>query len=280
MTLRRVPLLPVRDLFMLFRMATGTLVNERLPSVLGILPSTLERMLRALQVAGLLPKGRPGGGRKGAAHLDSLHLGYVMMGCAGWQPSEAPDAVRQLRALPHYRSFNAPADVGGPLPTFEDQLAHTIWGASAARRADTVWFPDAEATLRSWELQMSLDPLFAVIQVETSAGESRQIYSVDPSPRPGLRRQTIVSGDVLMAMGELLADTEKQLALTATTFLDPVRANVPSGSNSAGHPRQGMPASIGDQPAPTGPEPHTRRNVSAKTKIFKDAPVAGLVIVE
>ena len=262
-------------------MATGTLATERLPPVLGILPSTLERMLRALQVAELLPKGRPGGGRKGgAAHLDKLHLAYVMLGCAGLQPSEAPDAVMRLRGLPLFKSFNAPNDVGAPLPTLEDQLADSIHGAGAARRAGGNWFPDAAATLQSWELQMSLDPLFAVIQVQTSAGETCQVYSVDPTPRSGLRRQTVLSGHVLMAMGELLADTEKQRALATPSFLDLSRANATLGSNNAGNPRQGAPASIGNQPTPMGPEVSPPRNVSAKTKIFKDAPSAGLVTAD
>ena len=264
----------------LFRMATGTLVTERLPSVLGILPSTLERMLRALQVAELLPKGRPGGGRGGAAHLGMLDLAYVMLGCAGLQPSEAPDAVMQLRGLPLFKSFNAPDDVGAPLPTLEDQLAHSIDGAAAARRAGCQWFPDAVAVLQSWELQMSLDPLFAVIQVQTSAGETCQVYSVDPTPRPGLRRQTVLSGHVLMAMGELLADTEQQLASATPSFLDPLRANAAPGSNNAGHPRQGMPAYIGNQPTPMGPAAPSLRKVSAKREIFKDAPLAGLVTAE
>lgn len=263
-----------------FHMATGTLVNERLPSVLGILPSTLERMLRALQVAELLPKGRPGGGRKGgAAHLEPLPLAYVMIGCAGLQPSEAPNAVLKLRALPYYGSFNPPDDVGTPLPTLEDQLVHLIIGAGAARRNNATWFPDAIAALRSWELQMSLDPLFAVIQVETSAGETRHIYSVDPNPRPGLRRQTILSGDVLMAVGELWADTEKHLALTTPSFLAQARANASPESKSAGHPCQEVPTLSGDQPRANkaGSVLTDLPKISVEPEGFKDVALAGLV---
>lgn len=267
-------------MFMLFRMATGTLAAERLPAEFGLLPSTVERMLRAEQVAGLLPIGRPGGGRKGAAHLDALHLAYVMLGCAGSQPSEAPDAVMKLRALPLYSSHNLPKDVGAPLPTLEDQLAHLIYGAGAARRADAKWFPDALAILQSWELEMSLDPLFAVIRAQTSAGESRCVYSVDPTPRPGLHRKTTLSGNVLMAMGELLVDTERQLASDTPSFLDQSRANVNPGNKNAGHPRQEVPASLSAQPTPMGPESRTPRKISAKTKIFKDAPLAGLVTAD
>lgn len=265
---------------MLFCMATGTLAMERLPPVLGILPSTLERMLRALQVAELLPKGRPGGGKGGAAHLKLLDLAYVMLGCAGLQPSEAPAAVMKLRALPHCQSFNPSDEAMQPLPTLEDQLAHSIDGAGAARRNNATWFPDAVAALRSWELHLSLDPLFAVIQVNTSAGETSHLYALGSTPRPGLSRQTIITGDVLMVMGELHVDTKRQLALTTPSFLDPSRANAAPGSNNAGNPRQGAPASMSDQPTPMGPAASPPRKISAKTKIFKDAPSAGLVTAD
>ncbi len=262
---------------MLFRMATGTLVNERLPSVLGILPSTLERLLRALQVAGLLPKGQPGGGRKGAAHLKDLHLSYVMLGCAGLQPSEAPDAVRSLRSVPWRWTNNASQDVGAALPTLEDMLAYWIDRVAQPYRQGGQWFPGALVVLRSWQIQLCLAPLHAIITVQTTAGETTHVYAADPTLAPGLRRLTILSGDVLLAAGELLADTEKHLALTTPSFLDQVRANASLESNNAGHPRQGVPASMNDQPTPMGPAASPPRKVSAKTKIFKDAPMAGLV---
>lgn len=262
-------------------MATGTLTIERLPPVAGILPSTLERMLRAMVVANLLRKGRPGGGKKGgAAHFELLELAYIMFGFAGLQPSDAPRAVMMLRGLPYYGSIDPSDEAMPPLPTLEDQIAHSIYGAGGARRNNATWFPDAVAALRSWELQMSLDPVFAVIQVDTTAGQSRHIYSVDPNPRPGLRRQTILSGDVLMAMGELYADTEKQLAVIQPTFLNPSSAKTTPESNDAGNLRQEVPASMSDQPTPMGPAASTPRKVSAKTKIFKDAPSAGLVTAD
>lgn len=260
-------------------MATGTLVIERLPSVLGILPSTLERLLRALQVALLLPIGRPGGGKKGAAHLNELDFAYVLLGFAGSQPSEAPDAVRRLRTLPWRGTQNPPSNVGEALRTLEDQLAYWIEKAGAARRNDAEWDPDARDTLLSWTMQMCLNPLHAIITVQTKAGLTTHLYAADPTPPPGIRRLTILSGQVLISVGELLADTQK-LTKSTPSFLDQVRANASPESNDAGHPRQGVPASIGNQPTPMGPAASPPRKVSAKTKIFKDAPSAGLVTVD
>ncbi len=260
-------------------MATGTLAIERLPPALGVLRSTMERELRALLVAKFLPAGRPGGG-KGSAHLNALHLAYVLIGFAGLRPSEAPDAVRLIRTLPHSHSENEVQGVAGVLPTFEDQLAYWITTAGNARRNGGAWLPDALAVFLSWEMHLCLDPAFAEIRVNTSVGTTRHVWARSSTVRPGLSRVAVVTGNVLLVAADLLVDTEEQRALTTPSFLDPLRANAAPGSNDAGNPRQGVPASIGNQPTPMGPAASPLRKVSAKTKIFKDAPLAGLVTAD
>src|SRR4051794_30834244 len=112
-------------------MATGSQVIERLAPLTGLLPTTLERQLRAQRQAGQLPTGGPGGGRS-AAHFEAQHLAAVLSGLAGPMPSDAPDAAAALGTMPYRGSQNPPADVPPPLSTFEDQLAHWISDNTAA----------------------------------------------------------------------------------------------------------------------------------------------------
>lgn len=263
-------------------MATGTLVIERLPSVLGILPSTLDRLLRALQVAGLLPIGRPGGGKKGAAHLNELAFSYVMLGLHGYLPSEGPEMARKLAALPNAsippiteEQKVTLAEAPQPCGTLGESLA--VWIRFAADELDK----PAPYDFCSWMLTLRLNPLSAGIEFGVGRKRTGYLFDNDPYLRPPqpLDRLTQLSGDSLLAVARLLSDTDKHLASTTTSFLDPVRANASPESNNAG-PLPQEPASIGDQPAPTGPDVSTLRNVSAKTKIFKDAPLAGLVTTE
>ena len=79
-------------------MATALQVIGRLAALLGLLPSTLERQLRAQRLAGQLPTGRPGGGRV-SAHFEAQHFANVILGLAGAEPSDAPDAAVALRAM-------------------------------------------------------------------------------------------------------------------------------------------------------------------------------------
>ena len=261
--------------------ATATRTNELLPPILGMLFSTVERLLRALREAGLLPFGKPGGG-KGSAHYDAYHLAYILLGLAGLAPSDAPEAVLALRSLPFFGPPSMPEGVKPPLPTLEDQLADWIKGAGAARRHDATWFLEDKAVLQSWTMQLCLNPLHALITIQPKEGEDeiQILYAADPEASvPGVRRLTVISGDVLLAVGELLADTEKQLATSTPSFLDQARANASLESKSAGHPCQRVPTLSGDQPRAneTGSVLRDLPKVSAKSENFKDAALAGLV---
>jgi len=106
------------------------------------------------------------------------------------------------------------------------------------------------------------------------------LYAADPEALvPGVRRLTVISGDVLLAVGELLADTEKQLATSTPSFLDQARANASPESKSAGHPCQEVPALSGDQSRAneTGSVLADLPKVSVEPEGFKDASLAGLV---
>lgn len=252
-------------------MATATRTNELLPPILGLLFSTVERLLRALREAGLLPVGKPGGG-KGSAHYDAYNFAYILLGLAGLMTSDAPEAVLALRSLPLRGQQPKPVKAKSALPTLEDQLAAWIKNAGAARRHGAAWDPEAEAVLRSWTMELCLNPLHAIITAQTGEGETVIVYAAEPTDSvPGVRRLTVISGDVLLAVGELLADTEKQL--------DQARANASPESKNAGHPCQKVPALLGDQPRAngTGSVVIDLPKVSAKRANFKDIAFAGLV---
>ena len=260
-------------------MATATRTNELLPPILGLLFSTVERLLRALREAGLLPVGKPGGGR-GSAHYDAYHFAYILLGLAGLMTSDAPEAVLALRSLPFRGQQPEPVGAKSALPTLEDQLADWIKNAGAAPRHGAAWTPEAKAVLRSWTMELSLNPLHAIITAQTGEGETVIVYAAEPTDSvPGVRRLTIISGDVLLAVGELLVDTEKQLATSTPSFLDQARANASPESKSAGHPCQRVPTLSGDQPRAngTGSVLTDLPKVSAKPANFKDAALAGLV---
>ena len=79
------------------------------------------------------------------------------------------------------------------------------------------WLPDAELTWRSFGMTLSLEPLGASISVSTEAGINLMYYGASQTnPGPGVQRRTIITGDALLTVGELLADTEKQLAVSST----------------------------------------------------------------
>jgi len=280
-------------------MSTAAQVIDRLVPPLGLLPSTMDRYLRADRSASFVPSGGRGGG-KNSAHFEDYDLAKVLMSLAGLQPSDGPEAIRQLRGLPYRGSRNHP-DVAPPLPTLEDQITYWINKVALPYTRGEHWLPESLEVLRSWQMQLCLNPRAAIIQVGVGPAPAVHIYAADATEGPAMRRLTLLTGDVLLACGELYADTVIQRNAvecvqfldatkpakagrdqdTATpSFSDPSRANAAPESNNAGHPRQGVPASKSDQPTPMGPAASPLRKVSAKTKFFKDAPSAGLVTAD
>lgn len=261
-------------------MSTAAQVIDRLAPLLGQLPSTVDRYLRADRSARFVPSGGRGGG-KNSAHFEDHDIAKVLMSFAGLQPSDGPDAIRQLRGLPYRGSQNHP-DVAPPLPTLEDQIADWIRKVARPYTLGEHWLPDSLEILRSWQIQLCLNPRSAIIQFGVGDAPAVHIYAADATEGPAMRRLTLLTGDVLLACAELYADTVIQRnAVACVQFLDATKpAKVSQERENAGNPRQGVPASIGNQPTPMGPAASPLRKVSAKTKIFKDAPSAGLVTAD
>lgn len=225
-------------------MATGLQVIGRFAPLLGLLPSTLERQLRAQRLAGQLPTGKPGGGRF-SAHFGAGHLANVILGLAGPEPSDAPAAVEALRLMPFQPDFSTvPANMPQPLPTFEDQMAYGIGAMAEACRLGGMAHVGKAAAYRTIQLSLCLNPRQAVIAF--GPPDPKQVvicYAIGDAPLE-LWRVTILRGSLLVAAGELLADTIEQ------TKAQPAKAG--AEQVSAGNLRQEAPAPFGDQPRANG----------------------------
>ena len=202
-----------------------------------MLPSTLERQLRAQRLAGQLPTGRPGGGRA-SAHFEAKHLANVILGLAGAEPSDAPAAAEALRSIPLDGAANWSPDWPEPLPTFEDQIEYAISAmAEAYRQGDGIKI----ASYLGAEISLCLNPRQAAI----TFGPVGILYSIKAAPVVVLRRMTFLSGAPIVAAGELLADTIKHIGPPKAVpfFAEPQPAKAGAEQENAGNLRQEAPAS-------------------------------------
>jgi hypothetical protein len=232
-------------------MATGLQVIGRLAPLLGLLPSTLERQLRAQRLARQLPTGRPGGG-KFSAHFEAQHFVNVILGLAGPEPSDAPAAAAALRLMPLQTAKNPPPGVPPPLPALEDQLADWLAVIAEAYRRGGKDLRAIVATFQDWELSLCLNPRRAVIQTDVSK-QRVILYAIEDAPF-ALRRVTVLHGNLMLAAGELLADSFEQInAIAAMQLLSSTQpAQAGAGQKSAGNLRPEAPAPFGDQPRTHG----------------------------
>lgn len=84
-------------------MANGPQFVEALAPVCGIHPATLDRYLRELRKADLIPRSGHGGG-SAAVHFDARHVASIILSLAASSPAGATEAVRLLRPLKYVRS--------------------------------------------------------------------------------------------------------------------------------------------------------------------------------
>jgi len=143
------------------------------------------------------------GGGKSAAHYDARHLAAVLIGLAAVRPGAAPDAVEELGSLPYLECGYAP---NPPLPTLQamlaDQLCRIVDAMFSGQRAEAT----TTGRYRAMEVSFCFKPLRATI-VGYHGSRIIYAYATEPGPKWALRRVTILSGDLLVAAAELLADT-------------------------------------------------------------------------
>jgi hypothetical protein len=196
-------------------MATSGSVIERFAEVSGLLPSTLDRVLRILRDAELAPMGDKGRGLK-RGHYEPHHLCNVLLAFAGPQPSDAAEAVRLLRTLRYASSDGDVVDhlpeEGEPLAEFIEDMIYWLSDPATDETAKRINPSDIEFTF-------CLDPLFAQVLIIEQNGHGRNVRSYLPPQQPlplsnapqrltsRVRRLTTIGLDTMLVAGDLWRDT-------------------------------------------------------------------------
>ncbi len=231
-----------------------------------------------LRTDNLVPTANPGGG-KGGVNFGSDPCSKFMLSLAAPRPGEAAKLVRQLAALPFRgsspRKHEPPGyDLGSALVGYLEKLAVPF---SRGEFLD----PASLVIVKSWQLSICLDPLSAQITINDDEGDITYYFVEENKPREPLSHVVMFSGDLWLTFSTLLADTYvNENAIRMFQFLDATKPAKPGQEQENAGTLPGAPASLNNQPMPMGPAASLPRKVSAKTKIFKDAPLAGLVTAE
>jgi hypothetical protein len=224
----KIGIASTRRKYHITRMATSGQVIERLGEVLGLSSlSSLDRSLRPLREAELVPMGRAGRASS-HGHYEAKHLANMIMGLAGAQPSDAAEAVKLLRPLK--LTSASPSEVAllpqGPKRDFGAALEQLI---QTDPEVGDLKLPVSRETL---ELTLCLDPSEVIISyirpmpyddMHMEWYRSDNYYTIFDAQQYNLQRITRIWGPVILTARDLLADTQR--VLTATT------ADVPKDEN-------------------------------------------------
>jgi protein-disulfide isomerase-like protein with CxxC motif len=234
-------------------MATSGPVIERFAEVAGVAPAAIDRMLRPLRTAGLVPMGEKGRGQR-TGHYEAQHLANVIMGFAGQQFTDATDAVRELRTLKYSEQVatQAAMDAGKKAPrpdiTFGERLDQILTGMALGTPQPTL------------EIVLSVTPGYAKLSWDYGSEISAfEVYR--GQCLPGLA--TVITARLLAAAADLLADTlNRQGAAAATVAPDtknvgllagrPTPARAARKQSVASTARRLTRATGDDQPDPKG----------------------------
>lgn len=233
-------------------MSVGAQVGDDLSSATRDLPATWERRLRELRLDGLAPTAGRGGGKR-SAHYESDDLSHALFAAADPLPSGGPAAARMLDALP-YIGPDPETLPEGMKPSgrhLGTMVASMLEDLGRRLSEGQELSPASLAYVRTWELVLCLNPPSAQIMVGEEENQITYYFAADPTPEPapGLRRLTILSGDVWLAAGILLADTYIQHnAIKAVQFLARTKPAMGSQENeNAGDLFHKVPAPSNEQ---------------------------------
>ncbi len=275
------------DQTMFLSMATAAQVVERLAPLTGLLPSTLDRQLRAQRAVGQTPTAGRGGG-KNSVHFSAHHMTAVLLGLAGQQPSDAPEAARLLHALPYLRTEGPRRDWMQPASTlgeeFVQMLEATVKLLVQEETIGSIEYNVRRSRIQSWRVILCLNPPPYATITFGRPGSLCFVYGGDsPELEPALIRWTNLSGRIFLAAAEMLADTYIQKNTVAAVLpLDTNEsAKARQGQKSAGHPCQEVPAPSSDQSRANGSGGLNALSESiCENTDFQGCALAGLVTTE
>lgn len=234
-------------------MTTAAQLVDRFAPLMGLLPSTVERQLRAQRAAGQTPIAGRGGG-KNSAHFNACHMAYVLLGLVGQQPSDAPAVAELLYKLPYLKTEGPHKDMMRPAPTLGEAFVQMLEVArkllSQRETTDSIEYNIRLDTIRSWTVDLCFK-LTSYATITSGFSESLRLTYGDDSPElaPLLIRLTKLRGRLFLVAAEMLTDTYTQQNATSATL--PLNSNESAKARqeqkSAGHLRQEVPAPSSDQ---------------------------------
>lgn len=266
-------------------MPTSQVVIEQFASVSGLKPATLERMVRVLLAAGLVPMGEKGRGRS-VGHYDARHLANLIASFAGPQTVDAAEAATLLCGLPFFQTFyplesraRAPLEQGrAPFPgaTFGETLEHLIRDDADlienALQGEKPDFADEHWTLPH-DIQLSLKPLMVKIHWQAEGFDNGEISRIDnylcyrqadqpelpPALRSpgGVRRTTHIPREVIFTAARLLRESP---AWRPTSKLSPPAPVVATAGQTDGNA-----GSLARDPAPASDRAASPQNPGDRT---------------
>ncbi len=246
--------------------ATSGKVIEQLSAAAGVLPSTVDTILRVLREAGLVPMGVRGRGvRQG--NYDSTHLTTTALSFGGKWPSDSAEAALAFGPLVYRYSDPAGERIGQS----QSELGAGDLATGLARLIDALGTgKDHPLAHRDFSVELCENPRYAtlfvsagppmsgmgIVKTDHYGPPASTLPEVSMRPHPGVIRRMEISRKVFEAAGALWADTLDRLA-------DPVSVLGAASPNAAPENETGRPA---EGNACTQPRQKTgERNISETT---------------
>jgi len=222
-------------------MATRAETTARLAASAGEKPMTVERRMRCLSDAGMVPKSGVGQGGP-PAQLLAAHFANYIMALAGDQPSDGPDAVTKLSGC----RLKDGSQTFGDYLTAEISYGATAEGAAQLRR-DIASRIKNGVTQR--DITMCINPPYAWVSElneNKTARVLKQFYPAYTWTEEASRlRLTTIKLDLLQVAAELLADNLSKRP-TTTPLPKPSPGRLGKGDATPEKMKAAGPGSHGD----------------------------------
>jgi len=210
--------------------------------------SSWEKFISAYRHEGVIPKQKPGGG-KNSLHLNRDQYVLLTLGIAAPGPSEAVSIARRYASLRCQQSDPVVPEL--PKGTLSDVIGEAFDVVALALSKGEHIDPLYEKNIKNWELILSDNPFVAYV-ISNNAGDTKETYFFysDPPQWGALHRMTMFSGDLLLDVGRMLAESYMDRARQEQLKL--LEKNRPSKTRqrpeSAGDLRQEAPPAPSENP--------------------------------